>query len=244
MFGMRLPKRATPGWSPAVRKSCPASCGFAGPPWLCQNCSSPAPMESHRMEEVPALADLPVIFIPACGRDDPIVRAPDADGVDYIVKPCSPAEPTMHVQAALRRAPSRTRSCRWTDPIRYDQRLVAVAGWPMRLTPTEHELHSVPAVNAGRVLTHPSRCCARHGADGLKALPPTPSSRGPSSGGYATSWVTTRPILCTSLSKGPSFSAHPTRRAAAACEAGPAVAGSGDAGSRRPRGGRDGRPGS
>lgn len=58
-------------------------------------------MESHWMKEVPALTDLPAVFIPACGRDEPIVRALDAGEADYIAKPFSPVEPPARVRAAL-----------------------------------------------------------------------------------------------------------------------------------------------
>ena len=53
------------------------------------------------MKEVPALTDLPAVFIPACGRDEPIVRALDAGEADYIAKPFSPVEPPARVRAAL-----------------------------------------------------------------------------------------------------------------------------------------------
>ena len=46
------------------------------------------------MERVPGLADLPVIFISAYGRDETIARALEAGAADYLVKPFSPAELT------------------------------------------------------------------------------------------------------------------------------------------------------
>ena len=55
------------------------------------------------MERIPELADLPVIFISAYGRDETIARALDAGAADYIVKPFSPTELTARVRAALRR---------------------------------------------------------------------------------------------------------------------------------------------
>ena len=108
------------------------------------------------MEEVPELADLPVIFISAYGRDETIVRALDAGAADYIVKPFSPAELAARVRAALRRSTGPEPFVLGELAIRYDQRRVAVSGRPVRLTPTEYELLRVLSINAGRVLTHES----------------------------------------------------------------------------------------
>ncbi len=108
------------------------------------------------MESVPALADLPVIFISGYGRDETIVRALEAGAADYIVKPFSPTELTARVRAALRK---RTRP----DPflvadlaIDYERRRVTVGGRAVRLTVTEYELLRILSVNAGRVLTYES----------------------------------------------------------------------------------------
>ena len=63
------------------------------------------------MERAPELADLPVIFISAYGRDETVAKALDWGAVDYIVKPFSAAELTARVRAVLRRRPSPSRSC-------------------------------------------------------------------------------------------------------------------------------------
>ena len=55
------------------------------------------------MESVPELADLPVIFLSAYGRDQVIARALEAGAEDYMVKPFSPTELVARVQTALRR---------------------------------------------------------------------------------------------------------------------------------------------
>ncbi len=108
------------------------------------------------MERVPELTDLPVIFISAYGRDETIVRALDAGAADYIVKPFSPSELTARVRAALRRVAGPQPFVLGELAIRYDRRLVSVAGQTVQLTPTEYELLRVLSVNAGRVLTHES----------------------------------------------------------------------------------------
>ena len=106
------------------------------------------------MESVPELADLPVIFISAYGRDETIARALEAGAVDYIVKPFSPTELEARIRAALRR---------YADPepfvlrelaIHYDRRRVTVAGRLVELTATEYELLRVLSLKAGRVVTY------------------------------------------------------------------------------------------
>ena len=108
------------------------------------------------MRHVPELADVPVMFISAYGRDETIARALQSGAVDYIVKPFSPTELTARVRAVLRRR---------TDPdpfmlgelvIDYDRHEVSVGGRRVDLTATEFELLRVLSVNADRVLTHES----------------------------------------------------------------------------------------
>ena len=55
------------------------------------------------MRDVPALADVPVVFISGYGRDETVARALEAGAEDYIVKPFSPTELVARVRAALRR---------------------------------------------------------------------------------------------------------------------------------------------
>ena len=68
------------------------------------------------------------------------------EAVDYVVKPFSPTELAARIRAALRRQaaphpaePSEPYSLRDLT-IDYPGRRVAVAGRPVRLTPTEYEL--------------------------------------------------------------------------------------------------------
>ena len=55
------------------------------------------------MESVPELAEVPVIFLSAYGRDQVIARALEAGADDYIVKTFSPTELVARIQAVLRR---------------------------------------------------------------------------------------------------------------------------------------------
>ena len=106
------------------------------------------------MECTPELAELPVIFISAYGRDETIARALKAGATDYIVKPFSPTELTARVQAALRRRAEPEPFVLGDLSIRYEQRRVTVAGRPIPLTAKEYELLRVLSVSAGRVSTY------------------------------------------------------------------------------------------
>ena len=108
------------------------------------------------MQDVPALQDLPVIFISADGRDETIARALELGAADYIVKPFSPTELTARVRAALRRRAGAEPFVLGDLAIQYEQRRVSVAGQAVQLTATEFELLRVLSVNAGRVLTYDS----------------------------------------------------------------------------------------
>ena len=106
------------------------------------------------MERVPELADLPVIFISAYGRDETIARALGAGAADYIVKPFSPTELTARIRAALRRYAEPEPFVLGELAIDYDRRRVTVAGRLVKLTVTEYELLRVLSIKAGRVLTY------------------------------------------------------------------------------------------
>ncbi len=109
------------------------------------------------MEFVPELADLPVIFISAYGRDETIARALETGAADYIVKPFSPTELAARVQAALRRRAEPPEPFRLGDlAIHYQERRVTLADRPVELTATEYELLRALSVNAGRVSTYDS----------------------------------------------------------------------------------------
>ena len=106
------------------------------------------------MTRVPELADLPVIFVSAYGRDETIARALEAGAADYIVKPFSPTELIARVRATLRRQ-SGSDSFELRDlVIRYDERLATLAGEPLRLTATEYDLLRVLSLTAGKVATY------------------------------------------------------------------------------------------
>ena len=79
------------------------------------------------MRRITELADRPVIFISAFGRDETIAKALDSGAADYIVKPFSATELTARVRAALRRRAEPEPFVLGKLVIRYDQRRVTVA---------------------------------------------------------------------------------------------------------------------
>ena len=105
------------------------------------------------MRTLPALADLPVIFVSAYGGGDTIARALEAGAADYIVKPYSPAELAARVGLALRRrtAPGPFR----IGDLEIDRakRRVTVAGRAVRLTATEYRVLHALSVDAGGATT-------------------------------------------------------------------------------------------
>ncbi|MXZ91375.1 MAG: response regulator [Chloroflexi bacterium] len=112
------------------------------------------------MQDIFRIADVPVIFLSGYGQDQVIARAFEMGADDYIVKPFSPTELAARVQAALRRRTGLAKMTP-TEPyvrgdltIDYEQRLVSVAGEPVRLTATEYDLLRELSIHAGRVLTH------------------------------------------------------------------------------------------
>jgi len=105
------------------------------------------------MRSVPELADLPVVFISAYGRDETIAEALRAGATDYIVKPFSPTELTARVGAALRKRAAPEPFSLGTLAIHYEERRVTVAGREVELTTTEFDLLRVLSLNAGRAVT-------------------------------------------------------------------------------------------
>ena len=108
------------------------------------------------MESIPEIADLPVVFISAYGRDETIAKALERGAVDYIVKPFSATELTARVRAALRRRTELEPFVLGDLAIQYEQRRVTMAARPLQLTATEYELLRVFSMNVGRVMTYDS----------------------------------------------------------------------------------------
>ena len=106
------------------------------------------------MKTVPELANVPVIFISAYGRDETIARALEAGAADYIVKPFSATELSARIGAALRRQAEPEPFTLGALCIHYDEHRVSVDGKPVKLTASEYALLRALSINAGRVLDY------------------------------------------------------------------------------------------
>ena len=109
------------------------------------------------MKDILDVADVPVIFLSAYGREEQIARAFDAGADDYVVKPFSATELSARIRAALRRRVTSGPS----EPyvlgdltVDYAKHRVALAGSPLHLTPIEYRVLAELSANAGRVLTY------------------------------------------------------------------------------------------
>ena len=112
------------------------------------------------MQDILDIAEVPVIFLTAYGRDQNIERAFDMGAADYMAKPFSPTELTARIKAALRKHAGLDHD-EPPEPfalgdltIDYFHRRVHVAGRQVHLTPIEYDLLRVLSVNAGRALSH------------------------------------------------------------------------------------------
>ena len=106
------------------------------------------------LQDVAALADLPVIFISGYGRDETIAAALKAGAADYIVKPFSATELTARIGAVLRSRTAPEPFVLGGLTIDYARRRVSVGGRPVELTATEHEVLRLLSINGERVTTY------------------------------------------------------------------------------------------
>jgi two-component system, OmpR family, KDP operon response regulator KdpE len=102
---------------------------------------------------------VPVVVLTAIDSERDKVTALDLGADDYVTKPFGVAELMARIRVALRHARAgaadRPRVVQAADvTIDLDAKLVAKAGTPVRLTPTEYRLLETLAVNAGRLCTH------------------------------------------------------------------------------------------
>ncbi|MCY3812381.1 MAG: response regulator [Gammaproteobacteria bacterium] len=106
------------------------------------------------MGRVSQLAEQPVIFISAYGRDETVAQALACGAADYVVKPFSATELVARIGAALRGRSEPAPFVLGDLAIRYDDRSVTLAGRPVELTAMEFDLLRALSANAGRVSTY------------------------------------------------------------------------------------------
>ena len=109
------------------------------------------------MKNILDVADVPVIFLSAYGREELIAEAFDTGAADYVVKPFSPTELSARIRASLRRRAVEEP----TEPyvaseltVDYAARRVTLAGRGVHLTPIEYRVLVELSANAGQVLTY------------------------------------------------------------------------------------------
>ena len=109
------------------------------------------------MKEILEVADVPVIFVSAYGREELVARAFDMGATDYLVKPFSPTELAARIRAALRRRETSEPSepyVRGGLTVDYAGRRALLAGRPVHLTPTEYRVLAELSANAGLPLSY------------------------------------------------------------------------------------------
>ena len=111
------------------------------------------------MQEMKAVADIPVIFLSAYGQDQVIAQAFEAGAADYVTKPFSSTELVARIRAELRRvagpAANPTGTIALGDlEIDYDRRAVRLSGMTLDLTATEYGLIRELSAAEGRALTY------------------------------------------------------------------------------------------
>ena len=101
--------------------------------------------------------ETPILFLSALSREDDVVRGFRSGGDDYVVKPFSPRELMVRVNAILRRSASGASSREHGDgliQLADDQPTCVVNGVPVELTPHEYRI-------LRQLLSQPNRVFAR-----------------------------------------------------------------------------------
>ena len=109
------------------------------------------------MKPILQIADVPIIFLSAYGREELIARAFDMGAVDYVVKPFSPTELTARIRGALRRRAAAEPA----DPyvlgdlvINFAERSATLAGRRVELVALEYRMLAELSANAGRIMSY------------------------------------------------------------------------------------------
>ena len=109
------------------------------------------------MQDLLGIADVPVIFLSAYGREELVARAFDMGAVDYVVKPFSPTELGARIRAALRRREATGTPEPYVHGglvLDFARRRVTLGGCPVPLVPMEYRMLAELAASAGKVLTY------------------------------------------------------------------------------------------
>jgi two-component system, OmpR family, KDP operon response regulator KdpE len=102
-------------------------------------------------------SSVPVIVLSVRNAEEDIVALLDGRADDYLVKPFNTGELVARMRVALRhRSPQEAEEVFVSGRLSVDlgNRVVAVDGQPVKLTPTEYGLVRLFVQHAGRILTH------------------------------------------------------------------------------------------
>ena len=111
-------------------------------------------------KQIRRMADTPVIFLTALGKENDIVKGLDLGAIDYVTKPFSTPVLLARVRAAFRQKAHASgadyQSSVYSDgylTVDLEQHAVLVRGNPVKLTATEFRLLAYLFQNAGRMCT-------------------------------------------------------------------------------------------
>ena len=127
------------------------------------------------MQAITGIANVPVIFLSAYGREELIAKAFDMGAVDYVVKPFSPTELSARIRAVLNRRaiPPPSEPYVLGDlTIDYFERKVTLAGLHVHLVAMEYRMLAELSANAGQVLTYEHLLGAGLGPEGRRRPAP------------------------------------------------------------------------
>jgi two-component system KDP operon response regulator KdpE len=109
------------------------------------------------LRELRTWSSVPVIILSVRNAEEEIVRLLDAGADDYVVKPFNTGELIARMRVAIRHhAPQEAQETFVSGRLSVNllDRVVKVAGEPVKLTPTEYGLVRLFVQHAGRILTH------------------------------------------------------------------------------------------
>jgi two-component system KDP operon response regulator KdpE len=109
------------------------------------------------LKELRSRSSIPVLILSVREAEETIVQTLDAGADDYLTKPFRSGEFLARIRALLRhRMSGQENQVISVEDLKVDlqARIVEVRGQPVKLTPTEYDLLSLLARNAGKVLTH------------------------------------------------------------------------------------------
>jgi two-component system KDP operon response regulator KdpE len=109
------------------------------------------------LRELRTWSSVPVIILSVRNAEAEIVRLLDAGADDYVVKPFNTGELIARMRVAIRHhAPQEAQETFVSGRLSVNllDRVVKVAGEPVKLTPTEYGLVRLFVQHAGRILTH------------------------------------------------------------------------------------------